>query len=254
MKRAGMNGKAHIKTITAVTLLIGFVLSVVSIVFFQSVEQPFSTVHKNPIHPTPSIKIPNNQLAAEDMNLQTLSPAYSELFNFHGSEAQFTSIKEGLQYIDRKDTLSCPLPPPMDEAARQTMIEIAKSMLLSLVNNEFTAVHRQFDPELKSRIGVNDIEGAWQSLKAKAGELYQLSSAGTGECNGERYVFMTCIFQNAFLDAKVTFSPKNRVTDFSFEPSLYDAPHSSNTPPKPEPSNWQQIPFYRFQAGDRDVK
>lgn len=195
--------------------------------FFALITTIYTVIHNRTYNPVSTFRDTSSNLSSEQNITGEMIPV--SILGYSPKQTQFVSMKEGLQEIDRnKGDASCALPPPMQDVEQSNLIEIADRMTLMLVSGDFSRAYALFDAKLQTKFDKEDLQRAWKALKGETGEFLQRSSAATGECKGERYVYLTCRFEKTPLDIKVSFNERNQISGVSIEPALLNAPSATS--------------------------
>ncbi len=118
-------------------------------------------------------------------------------------------------------TLACcranpaPTPPPTPAA---DITAIATTFVQALADGRYTEATLLLDPTMKSAFPQAKQKEVWQSLVAQSGPFQRLGETRSERQDPYDIVYVTCVFENAALDAKVVFDSQKRVTGLWFSP------------------------------------
>ena len=87
---------------------------------------------------------------------------------------------------------------------------LAGRLVTQLAARQFDKVEAQFDDQMKAALPVAKLPEVWDSLLAQAGPFKSIASVKVTEKQGLHAAFVTCEFQNATLDAKISWTRRAR--------------------------------------------
>ncbi len=96
---------------------------------------------------------------------------------------------------------------------------LGKALTLDLASRQFDKVAARFDERVAAAIPPAKLSAVWDGLLGQVGAFRAISGARVEEQQGYRLVFVTCEFERATLDVKITFDSTSRVTGLFIVPS-----------------------------------
>ncbi len=95
---------------------------------------------------------------------------------------------------------------------------LASEFLQALADGRHTEVDLLLDPAMKQALPHSKQQGLWQTLLVQSGQFQGFGPIRTAREAGYDIVYVTCVFENASLDAKVVFDNEKRVSGLWFSP------------------------------------
>lgn len=143
-----------------------------------------------------------------------------------------------------------PAPQPAAEAAPATdAVPLALAVLDEMDAGRFEAVHARFDERMSAGLGVDQLRQVWLSLPAQLGAAKGRGEPRSATRDGTRIVTVPLIFENAVLNASLSFEPDDRISGFLLRPAAPPAA-AAPSPPVPEGANYRELDA---RVGDGDT-
>ena len=106
--------------------------------------------------------------------------------------------------------------PPPTPTADPTTIAIA--FMQALADARYAEATLLLDPTMKSAFPQAKQREVWQSLVSQSGAFQRLGETRSERQDPYDIIYVTCVFENASLDAKVVFDSQKRITGLWFSP------------------------------------
>ena len=104
-----------------------------------------------------------------------------------------------------------------DHSAKR--LDIAKGLVAQMAAGQFEKAVEPFDPIMKRALPGDKLKEVWDGLTKQYGTLQRANETTTEKVQQYEVVYVTCEFQRGKLDAKVVFTPENKITGLFFVPS-----------------------------------
>jgi hypothetical protein len=130
-------------------------------------------------------------------------------------------------------------------------VAMALAVLDDMDAGRFDAVHARFDERMAAGLGVEQLKQVWVSLPTQLGAAKGRGEARSTTRDGTRIVTVPLMFENATLDASLSFEADGRISGFLLRPAGAAAvTASAPTPPVPEGANYRELDV---RVGDGDT-
>ncbi len=95
-------------------------------------------------------------------------------------------------------------------------ISKARQLLLALNNGNYDIAARYFDETVSNQASPAILKNAWSQLFGKIGNIQSVGKPRIEKINSSITVYIPCVFDDATLDLKVSFSDQDKVLGFTF--------------------------------------
>jgi dienelactone hydrolase len=129
-------------------------------------------------------------------------------------------------------------------------VPMALAVLDEMDAGRFDAVHARFDERMSAALGVDQLKQVWVSLPAQLGAAKGRGEPRSTTRDGTRIVTVPLMFENATLNASLSFEPDGRISGFLLRPAAAPAAAAIPAPPVPEGANYREI---ELRVGDGDT-
>ncbi len=131
-------------------------------------------------------------------------------------------------------------PLPAQPAASRTseMTARAQKFVGLLVREDTAAAVESFDTTMKQALPADTLKAAWRSLIAQAGPFQKTLATRTERVQGYDVVVVTCRFEKAIIDIRITFDAALRIAGLYFVPSKGTS--EDTAPPYAAPARFQE--------------
>lgn len=127
--------------------------------------------------------------------------------------AALALLLTSLSYADDKTD------PELEKAARALVVDLSKE--------DFKAAAANFDATMQKALPPDKLATTWKGLIAQVGAFQKLTGARQEKVDKYQVVSVSCQFDNAAIDVRITFDADKKVTGLFFapsKPSEYKAP------------------------------
>jgi len=122
--------------------------------------------------------------------------------------------------------------------AEDDLILKARAMIDAVNREDYPAAARDFDGTMTKLFGPEKIALLWKQLSNQVG-AFKRRTADRTDAQGEyRFVFVTCEFEKATLDARVVFDKAGKIAGLQFVPSL--PPAKYEPPAYADPAKFEE--------------
>ena len=94
----------------------------------------------------------------------------------------------------------------------------AHSFLQLLQQSQYDSALTYFDATMKSALPAKKLENMWKTLQEQMGAFQEQGAVRTEKVQGYHVVYVTCVFKEGKLDAKMVFDSKNKIAGLFFVP------------------------------------
>jgi uncharacterized protein len=128
----------------------------------------------------------------------------------------------------------------------QDLESFGREIVTQLVARHFSEVEVHFDERMQSALPQEKLATVWTSLLGQVGAFHRIVRTEVAEQQGSRVAIVTCEFERAALNLKMTVNAQGQVAGLLFVPAA--APQAG------QPASWS-APSYANQQGfhERDV-
>ena len=105
----------------------------------------------------------------------------------------------------------------IDRAQRLTTE--AKQTIADIDRGEFDKVEARFDRTMHDALPVDKLTSTWTSISQQAGKLKHVGDATTSEHGGFFVVLIPCEFENAPLNAQISYDADDKIAGMYFKPA-----------------------------------
>ena len=128
----------------------------------------------------------------------------------------------------------------------QDLESFGREIVTQLVARHFSQVEVHFDERMQSALPQEKLATVWTSLLGQVGAFHRIVRTEVAEQQGSRVAIVTCEFERAALNLKMTVNAQGQVAGLFFVPAA--APQAG------QPASWS-APSYANQQGfrERDV-
>jgi dienelactone hydrolase len=150
---------------------------------------------------------------------------------------------------------TAPQSPPQAQPGAETppatdAVPMALAVLDEMDAGRFDAVHARFDERMSAALGVDQLKQVWLSLPAQLGAARGRGEPRSTARDGTRIVTVPLMFENATLNASLSFEPDGRISGFLLRPAAASAAAAVPAPPVPEGANYREL---ELRVGDGDT-
>jgi dienelactone hydrolase len=103
----------------------------------------------------------------------------------------------------------------------------AKALVAALAKEDFTAAGADFDAAMKKTFPADKLQAVWKGLRGQVGALQKQTGLRKEKKDGFDVVVVTCAFEKATLDVRITFTADRQVTGLFFAPSQSATPYKA---------------------------
>ena len=123
---------------------------------------------------------------------------------------------------------------PMARADKNDLfVETALDFVQKLSDHQFQEAARRFDTRMRALTPPEKLEQIWDQLTTQTGDLDHFYFSRSERIQNYLVVYVTCVFRNAQLDAKIVFNPRIEIGGLFFlpvqSPEAWQAPEYADT-------------------------
>ena len=107
-------------------------------------------------------------------------------------------------------------PTAQDEWAKP--IKQARAFMELLQKSAFDSATALFDKTMKNALPADKLKSMWKTLQDQMGAFQEQGAIRTEKVQTYHVVYVTCIFKEGKLDAKIVINPKNKIAGLYFVP------------------------------------
>jgi ABC-type transport system involved in cytochrome bd biosynthesis fused ATPase/permease subunit len=94
----------------------------------------------------------------------------------------------------------------------------AKQTITDIDRGEFDKVESRFDKKMSDALPIEKLTSTWASISQQAGKLKHVGDATTSEHGGFFVVLIPCEFENAPLNAQISYDADGKIAGMYFKP------------------------------------
>jgi dienelactone hydrolase len=140
--------------------------------------------------------------------------------------------------------------PGTDTPSATDAVPLALAVLDEMDAGRFDAVHARFDERMAATVGADQLKQIWLSLPVQLGAAKGRGEPRSTTRDGTRIVTVPLMFENATLNASLSFEPDDRISGFLLRPAAPPAAAAVPAPPVPEGANYREV---ELRVGDGDT-
>ncbi len=97
-------------------------------------------------------------------------------------------------------------------------IKRAQAFIQLLQQGKYDSVETYFDANMKSALPAQKLQAMWKTLQEQMGAFQETAGTRTEMVQTYHVVYVTCVFKEGKLDAKIVFDAKNKIAGLFFVP------------------------------------
>ncbi len=109
-------------------------------------------------------------------------------------------------------------PPQKGQDEWAVPIKRAQAFIQLLQQGQYDSVETYFDANMKSALPAEKLQAMWKTLQEQTGAFQETAGTRTEMVQTYHVVYVTCVFKEGKLDAKVVFDAKNKIAGLFFVP------------------------------------